>query len=238
LATIRLRHIVAALAAIAALAAATAGPATAAGIRVEGPRGTVFQGTVRPFVGTLRDTDGTAHTTKQSTALGALVTASRTRPFPLTLSWFDCCGGGWAGFFVKSVNGVLPPPTAFWAVKVDQKLLGVGAGAWPVTASSRVLVYYSTFDAQGHTQPTLGINLSDGHVAVGQPVTVTVNQFDDAGSSMPAAGAWIWVNGVGTQVDATGHAVIRLGKPGLYAIRATKQGTIRSRTVWVRAVSS
>lgn len=238
MATTRLRHIVAAIAAIAALAAATAAPAGAAGIRVEGPRGTVFQGTVRPFVGTLRAADGTAHTTRQSTALGALVTASRSKPFPLVLTWSDCCGGGWGGFFVKSVNRVLPPPTAYWAIKVDQTLTDVGAGAVPVTSSSRVLVYYSTFDAQFHTQPTLGINLSDARVTVGQPVTVTVNQFNDAGMATPAAGAWIWVNGVGERVDAAGHALIRLGKPGTFSVRATKQGTIRSKMLWVHATPS
>jgi hypothetical protein len=233
----RIRLTTALLAVLVTLAVAFSGSASAAGLRVEGPRGTVFQGNVIPFVGTLRDQDGIPHTTTKSTALGALVTASRKKPFPITLSWFS--GMAWDGFFVNSINHVGLQGSSFWAVKVDQKLLGVGAGAAVVTPQSHVLYYYTTSDPNPPyaTEQTLGL-VGPGHVTVGALATYTVSKYDDNGVATPAANAWIWVNGVGTKTDGTGKATIRLGKPGLFSVRATLQGTIRSRTLWVRAVSS
>jgi hypothetical protein len=239
LATIRLRRITATIVALLALAASTAGPASATGIRVEGPRATVYQSNVKPFVGTLRDNQGNPHTTTKRTALGALVRAARAKPFPLNLGWFDNFGGGWAGFYLQSVNGVTPPTSAFWATKVDRVLTTVGAGAATVTSSDNVLVYYTTFDpATFETLPTLGIGASTYHPVVGKPLRITVNQADDLGHVTPTPRAWVWVNGVGVQTDENGRATVRLGKPRLFGIRATKQGTIRSRTLWVRATSS
>lgn len=237
--THRIRFTVAFLAALVTLAVASASPALAAGLRVEGLHATIFQGNVTPFVGTLHDQDGATHTTRQPTALGALVAASRSKPFSLSLLWSDSFGGGWNGFYISAINHVSPPPTAFWAVKVDQKLLQVGAGAAVVKASSHVLVYYTTFDPNPPygTQPTLALT-GPGHTTVGAPLTFTVSEYDDAGVATPAAHAWIWVNGVGTQTGADGKVTLRLGKPGLFAVRSTLLGTIRSRTLWVRAVSS
>jgi hypothetical protein len=230
LATNRLRLMFAALLAAMLLALVSVSPAVAAGLRVEAPKGTVFQGSVTPFVGNLR-----GHTTTKSTALGALVTASRAKPFSLGLGWSDSFGGAWNGFFVTSIAGIVPPPTAFWALKVNQRLAAVGLGATPVTSSSGVLVYYTTFDPETFaTQPTLGLTANASHVAAGGAVTFTVNSYDDAGTATPAAGAWVWVNGVGSHADAQGHVTVRLAT-GLYQVRSTTHGAIRSRTLWVRA---
>jgi len=212
------------------LALSSGSPALAAGLRVEAPGGTVFQGTVTPFVGTLR-----GHTTTQATALGALVTASRTKPFTLGLGWSDSFGGAWNGFYVTSIAGIAPPPTAFWALKVNQTLAAVGFGAAPVSSSSRVLVYYTTYDQETFaTQPTLGLDSGASHIAAGAAVTFTVRSYDDAGTPTPAAGAWVWVNGVASHADGDGHVTVRLAA-GLYQVRSTMPGAIRSRTLWVRA---
>ena len=232
----RIRLTTALLAVLITLAVALTGSAAAAGLRVEGPRGTIFQGNVRPYVGTLRDQDGIRHTTAQSTALGALVTASRNKPFPYTKTWYDGFGGGWAGFLVDSINGV-QGGGSYWVFKVDNVLQNAGAGAVPVTANSHVLFYFTSFDADGNTLPTLGL-IGPGHATVGAPLTYTVTKYDDQGVGTPAAGAWVWINGVGTKTDGAGHVTVRLGKPGLFSVRSTLQGTVRSRTLWVRAVTS
>jgi hypothetical protein len=212
------------------LALSSLAPALAARLRVEAPRGTVFQGQVRPFVGTLR-----GHTTTKSTALGALVTASRAKPFSLGLGWSDSFGGGWNGFYVKSIAGITPPPTAFWALKIGQKLSAVGFGATEVTRSTQVLVYFTKFDPDTFaTQPTLGLTASSRRVEPGHSVTFTVRSFDDSGTPSVAAAAWVWVNGVASHVDITGHVTVRLST-GTYRVRATRPGAIRSRTLGVRA---
>jgi hypothetical protein len=226
----RLRLLFTALIAAMLLALSSVAPALAAGLRVEAPGGTVFQGHVTPFVGTLR-----GHTTTESTALGALVTASRAKPFSLGLGWSDSFGGAWNGFYVTSIAGITPPPTAFWALKVNQTLAAVGFGAAPVTSSSRVLVYYTTYDPVTFaTQPTLGLGRSAGHVEPGGSVTFTVRSFDDAGAPSVAAGAWVWVNGVASHADSAGHVTVRLSA-GSYRVRATMPGAIRSPTLRVRA---
>lgn len=237
--TIRLRHVIAILTTVVTLATVSATPAVAAKLRVEGPSRTIYQGAVTPFAGTLRDADGVPHTTSRRTALGALITASRLRRFPVGLGWSDAFGGGWNGFFISSIAGVAPPPTAFWALKIDQKLAAVGAGAATATPSSNVLFYYTTFDPNTYaTQPTLGIR-SDGAVtAPGAAVRFSVFSYDDAGTPSPAAGAWVFVNGAGTQADSTGHVTVRFSRAGLFGVRAAQAGSIRSRTLWVRVTTS
>ena len=227
----RLRLIVVITAAALLVAALAAAPAYATGLRVEAPHRTVFQGQVKPFVGTLH-----GHTTTQQTALGALVTASRRTPFALGLGWSDQFGGAWNGFFVKSIAGIAPPPTAFWALKINQKLAFTGLGSTPVRKGTHVLVYYTTFGGPPDypTQPTLGLRASDRSVEAGSSVTFTVSSYDDAGTGSADGGAVVWVNGVGLDADASGSVTLRLAK-GSYRVRATSPGAIRSRTLWVHA---
>ena len=237
----RLRATAAVIAALIALAIGAAPAAAQTPIRVENSKATLFQGSVTPVTGTLKDNTGASHTTAKSTALGALVAASRgANPFTLDLGWFDGLGGGWAGFYLAGVNGVTPPSNAFWALKVNQKLASVGLGTQTVGDKANVLVYYTTADPVTFaTEPTLGIGISSPTVEPGGRVTITVSQYDDAGNKSAAAGAWILVNGQQhVQTGMTGVATVRLAEPGQFRIKATKAGTIRSRKLWVTAASS
>jgi hypothetical protein len=241
LANHRLRATAAVIAALIALAIGAAPAAARTPIRVENSKATLFQGSVTPVTGTLKDNTGASHTTAKSTALGALVAASRgANPFTLDLGWFDGLGGGWAGFYLAGVNGVTAPSNAFWALKVNQKLASVGLGTQTVGDKANVLVYYTTTDPVTFaTEPTLGIGVSSPTVEPGGRVTITVSQYDDAGNKSAAAGAWILVNGQQrVQTGMTGVATVRLAKSGQYRIKATKAGTIRSRKLWVTAASS
>ena len=237
----RLRATAAVIAALIALAIGAAPAAAQTPIRVENSKSTLFQGSVTPVTGTLKDNTGASHTTAKSTALGALVAASRgANRFTLDLGWFDGLGGGWAGFYLAGVNGVTAPSNAFWALKVNQKLASVGLGTQTVGDKASVLVYYTTTDPVTFaTEPTLGIGVSSPTVEPGGRVTITVSQYDDAGNKSAAAGAWILVNGQQrVQTGMTGVATVRLAKSGQYRIKATKAGTIRSRKLWVTAASS
>jgi hypothetical protein len=230
LAANRLRRITATIVALLALAGASVPAALATSLRVEGPTHQVFQGRVRPFVGTLK-----GHTTTKKTALGALVTAARRVPFAIRLKWYDSFGGAWDGFFLTSVIGVPPTNTAYWAVKVNQKLTTDGIGKTLVDRNDKVLVYYSALDPDTFaTQPTLGLSASTKHTDAGSRVTFTVKAFDDAGTATPAAGAWVWVNGAATHADANGHVTVRLAA-GRYHVHATSPGDIRSGWLWVHA---
>jgi Domain of unknown function (DUF4430) len=230
LATNRLRRITATLVALLALAAGSTPAALATSLRVEAPTGTVFQGRVKPFIGTLK-----GHTTTKPTALGALVTAARQTPFGFRLTWSDSFGGAWKGFFLTSIAGVKNSDTAYWSLKVNQKSSIKGLGGRVVGAHDKVLIYYTTFDPETYaTQPTLGLTASSRSPEAGSRVTFTVRAFDDAGVPTPAAGAFVWINGVGTRADADGTVTVRLAK-GRYRVRATHPDDIRSRTLWVHA---
>lgn len=226
----RLRRITATIVALLALAGASIPAALATSLRVEAPARTIFHGRVKPFVGTLK-----GHTTTHRTALGALVTAARRTPFSIGLKWSDAFGGAWNGFYLGSVAGIVPPSSAFWAVKVNQKLSATGIGSTPVARHDKVLVYYTTFDPNTFaTQPTLGLGASSRSPHAGSRVTFTVKAFDDAGVGTPAAGAWVWVNGAATRADAHGQVTVRLAA-GRYHVHATSPGDIRSRWLWVHA---
>ena len=237
----RLRATAAVIAAVIVLAISAAPAAAQTPIRVENSKATLFQGSVTPVTGTLKDNTGASHTTSKSTALGALLAAARgTNPFTLDLGWFDGLGGGWAGLFLAGVNGTTPPSNAYWALKVNQKVTSLGLGSQTVGDKANVLVYYTTTDPVTFaTEPTLGIGTNTSTVAAGARVTITVSQYDDAGNKSAAAGAWILVNGTQrVQTGMTGVATVRLAKPGQFRIKATKAGTIRSRKLWITATSS
>jgi len=225
----RLRPVIAALAAL-VLFALSAAPAMAAHLRVEGPKTSLWQAPTKPFVGTIK-----GHTTTKQTALGSLITASRKKPFQLGLSWSDCCGGGWSGFFVSSIDHVTPPSTAFWAFKLNNVVAESGLGSTVVTKDSNVLVYYTTFDPNTFaTEPTLDLTASTHKPAVGKPVTFTVTQYDDAGTASAASGASVWLNGTAHHVGTDGKLTFRFTR-GRFSARATEPGAIRSQRLWVSA---
>jgi len=237
----RLRATAAVIAALIVLAISAAPAAAETPIRVENSKATLFQGSVTPVTGTLKDNTGASHTTSKSTALGALIAASRgANPFTLDLGWFDGLGGGWAGFYLAGINGTTPPSNAYWALKVNQKLTSIGLGTQTVGSKSSVLIYYTTFDPNTfETEPTLGIQASSATVAAGGTVTFTVSQYSDAGVQSATPGAWILVNGSQrARTDSTGTATVRLAKAGQYRVKATKANTIRSRKLWITATSS
>jgi hypothetical protein len=230
LAANRLRRITATIVALFALAGASVPAALATSLRVEGPNHQVFQGRAKPFIGTLR-----GHTTTKPTALGALVTAARKTPFRIGLTWYDSFGGAWKGFFLNSVAGITPPGSAFWALKVNQiYVTDTGIGSTVVDRNDKVLIYATTYDPDTGTQPTLGLKASSSRPTAGSRVTFTVNAFNDAGVASPAAGAWVWINGVATQADTNGTVSVRLAR-GRYRVHATSPGDIRSRWLWVHA---
>lgn len=220
----RISAVAALLATLTLLLPAAAGAAVHVSVRVEAPGKTVVQTIDMPFTGTLQ-----GHRVAPGTALGALITASRSHGFPLGLAWYDCCG-----FFVNSIDGVAGDATHYWAFKVNQRLAPLGAGSTTVAGGDQVLFYYTTFDsATGATQPTLGLSASATSVHLGAAVTFTVRSYDDAGTASPAAGAWLSVGGIATKVAANGTEQVQFGRRGTFAVRASLPGAIRSRTVWI-----
>jgi len=220
----------AAVAAIAILVAA--GPAAAAkvhvAVRVEGPRHTVFAGRPAAFTGTVK-----GHELTRPTPLGALINASRHHRFGLRLTWFSCCG-----FFVDSVAGRKGDASHFWAFKVGHVLSSIGAGSVKATPGMHALFYWTTFDTtSGATQPTLGLK-GPRRLEPGATTTFRVVSYDDAGNGTPSAHAWVSVNGAATQAGSLGRVTVRFTRPGMYAVRATHPGAIRSPTVWVHVGSS
>jgi hypothetical protein len=217
-----------------ALLAAPAGAAVHVETRVEGPVHTLFQGVVVPKTGTVSDSNGDPHTTPTPTPLGAVLRASELKGFPVRLSWFDCCGGGWSGLFVDSVNAKPGDASHFWALKLNHKLAGGGAGAITATEGMKALFYYTRLNTRtGATQPTLGIVSSASAVKTKQRVTIQIYKYDDKARRSNAAGATVWVGSVGVHADSSGRATVSFATTGRKAIRATLSGAIRSKTLWV-----
>lgn len=232
-------HLVAVLsAALVALLLPAAAAADVVELRVEGPRDTVFQGSVRPLTGDLTDQDGNVHTTARETPLGALLRASDRRGFPVEHSWFDCCGGGWAGFFVNSIAGTPGDASHFWALKIGRTLAPAGAGAIAIRQGRTAFFYWTRFDQDtGATQPTLGVKASDRSVAPNRPVTFTVRSYDDAGDARRAQGAVVWAGGLGAGTGLDGKVSLRFRSAGRHCVEATRRGAIRSQSLCVTVSS-
>jgi hypothetical protein len=56
---------------------------------------------------------------------------------------------------------------------------------------------------------------------VGEPTTVTVEQYNTKGEPSPAVGAEIAWTGASATTDSQGHATLRLGSAGIYKLRVT-----------------
>jgi Domain of unknown function (DUF4430) len=228
----RLHRLAAAVALFGVLCAAPAAASAHAihvHVRVEGPARTYVQSDPVPLTGTF---DGV--NLPKPTALGALLAAARQRHVAVGLTNYACCG-----LFVSSIAGLAGDATHYWAFKVGHTLSALGAGSVPATAGMSVLFYYTTFDATtGATEQTLGLTGTAHTIAPGGSVSFAVTRWDDAGHHHAAGRAWLDVAGIATRVDSTGHAVVRFARTGTYPVRATRAGTIRSRTIWVHVVAS
>ena len=229
------------LAALVALAATMAPPAWATAIRVEGPKRHRVPGH-RPPVRRARSRTTTAPRTppRRHTALGALVTGvarrSRSR------------SAGLVGRLRRRLErllpdrrstGVTPPVTAFWAVKVGQTLTDVGLGATTVgPREPGAGLLHDVRPGTFATKPTLGIAASPATIEAGRSVVIAWPSSTTPGTGDTAQRFLGVGDGVGVRANADRRSPrVRLGAPGLYRVRATKEGAIRSKTLWVRATS-
>jgi hypothetical protein len=180
------------------LAAALAAPALAerVKVRVEGKTTTIF-GSLEPTI-----------VVSDANALGALEAASvvgefyyHVNPGPFVNQIGRYPGVGFSGWAYK-INGVSPP---------------VGANQAPVKNGDTVLWYWTTFSEQGST-PTLQLRRR------GKSNCYSVIAQNDAGTSMPAAGAVLNVDGRRVRIRS-GRACVGKHR-GL--VRATAPSMVRS----------
>jgi hypothetical protein len=163
---------------------------------------------------------------RTGTALAALARSGAGR---LSVRDFGRCSsrvrdGG--GLFVRAIGPDANRGTDGWVYKVGTKLATAGSadpsgafGRGLLRTRARVTWFYCRADPETRgCQRTLNTATSVGTDRI---ATVRVRAYDDAGRSIPAAGATVTVGATTAVADADGVARLALG-PGTYRVLARR----------------
>lgn len=225
--TIRRFLLLASLLVLVLPAAALAAP-TAVDVRIEGKSSTIFFGPVTtdakvvdPATAPDHLCDGTnfgANPTPGPTPTTALDDAAIAAGFTWDGTWF---GPGFPDYAIDRIADEAATSTEFWGVFVNGVDPGVGGCQKLLKAGDEVLWAYDAFSMAGALKLTAPENAKTG-----APVDIRVT---DRATGAPIAAAS--VGSAATAADGT--ATLLFDDPGVYTLKADKDGYIRSREVRV-----
>jgi len=213
-------------------AAATAAPVTV-NLRVEGSAGTVFEGPVATDAKAITTGSGGSHecdgtqggNPTGATPGGTPTTALDDAAHDTGFTWDGRYGvGGFDDFLVERLAGdgtVGTFGSSSWSLSVDRVAASVGGCQMRVNNGDTVLWEWTQY---GENNLELS---APAKAQVGDPVQVTVQQFDASGNLSPAAGADV----AGQLTDSNGNATLTFGSPGTQHLKATIANAIRSNAV-------
>ena len=166
-----------------------------------------------------------------STPLAALAAVFRAHRTSYRIRDYGSCSrtvaAGSGQLFVRRVGEDANRGNDGWFYKVNDRAPEIGAGdpAARLRAGDRLLWFYCVFDEGARScQRSLRI-LPVSETAAGA-VSVTVRGYDNAGHSVPVAGATVAAGPVKAVSGANGAAALAAGGPGRYRVTAAKAGMI------------
>ena len=163
---------------------------------------------------------GMSYTIDGPTALGLLIQAA---DFTRDLRPVQISDEFEFGKFVCGVGGFESSDTSYWLFKVNHVLPEVGADQFPIKRRHEVLWYY--VNGVTNSGNELDLELSDNIVQAGEPVEVTVREYDMSGNASPAAA--VTLEGAGdVMTDANGEATVTFDDAGRAYIRGTRGGDV------------
>jgi hypothetical protein len=126
------------------------------------------------------------------------------------------------GLLVCGVGDFESSDTAFWLYKVDHVSPEVGGEQFPINSSGHEVLWYFMNTVTGaNTGNELFLSVGQKVVQTGEPVEVTVLEYDASGQSTPAAGVQI-MGGGNPVTDAAGHATVSFDQTGRQFIRGSR----------------
>jgi hypothetical protein len=179
---------------------------------------------------------GDSYTIDGPSALGLLIQAAglnqALRPVQIS-DEFDF------GQFVCGVGGYEGTDTAYWLYKVDHVAPEVGGEQFPIDRSHGTVLWYFV-NGTSNSGNELELIVSDKIVRAGEPVDVTVREYDATGKASPAKGVRLkGADGVRTKKDGTAEVVFNRGR--FHSIRGVRGPDIPTATeelcVWEKSAS-
>jgi hypothetical protein len=143
-------------------------------------------------------------------------------------------GPGPTDLFVCRIGNDAGGPASFWLYKVNHVAPTIGAGGYQLQPGDRVLWYF-TSDFLAKTLDLVG----PARAAAAGGVAVRVTAYDGAGAAVPAGGATVTATAASggatasSVTGADGEAQLRLASPGVYALKASRPGDVRSNRILV-----
>lgn len=196
-------------------------------LRVEGRYATLWQGPV--WVGnshTVVDDVGGSHATTV-TVLGALDDAARMNAFPYTVHDYG------TSLFVTSVNGEYGdpnPPWPGWMYWVNNVPGTVGADQYSLKNGDSLLwAYGESWDAS-----PIVARLSSGNIAINTTLTVAARQLSPTGVASALPEARVSIGSSVMTANALGVVQRKMIRAGVYGVRASKAGYVRSALTTVK----
>ncbi|HEY4451980.1 MAG TPA: hypothetical protein VGN13_10350 [Solirubrobacteraceae bacterium] len=172
-----------------------------------------------------------------ATPLAVLAAVRRDGGPGFALRDYGRCGASSASsaaLFVYALGGERNSGQSGWEYKVDGVSGSAGAAdpsgpqgdGHRLRSGQQVLWFWCNAHAAG-CQRTLELSSSQGTVAAGGRVVVTVRGRENEGRAVPIAGAIVTLGSDFASTDSTGRAqLLAPGSPGRYALGATRRGLV------------
>lgn len=170
-------------------------------------------------------TDADTLTVAAASATAQLATATRAFGLPLG---FDIFNFGVPSSFVTRIGADTMPPSfsPSWRLKVNGRAGDTGSDTTILKAGDvATWAFVSDFAAR-----ELDLAVSGDKVVQGQPFTVTVRSFDNAGAAVAAAGAVVAYGDQVATADALGRVSLPATGLGVKLVSATRIGEVRSQS--------
>jgi hypothetical protein len=142
-------------------------------------------------------------------------------------------GGNWSGpwdaslhqYFIEAIAGegeAVGASKDYWSFWVNDVFQETGACAVELEAGAQVLFFPICYEAcPAGAEPTPLEIEAPATAIVGEPVSVTVRQYDTKGKPTPAPGAAVSAPGAHATTDAQGHASLTFASAGSYTLSVT-----------------
>ena len=189
---------------------------------------------------TLVDAGGRKCKVGASTPLAALAALLRKQRIGYAIRDYGSCSKTNASasgqLFVRRIGRDSNRGNDGWFYKVNDRAPEIGAGdpAARVHAGDRVLWFYCLFDERARSCQR-SLRIAAGPAAANGVVGVTVRGYDNAGRSVPVAGATVASGAATATTGPDGSAALMIGgAPGRHTITASKAGMVDAFPLTVR----
>ncbi|KAL2065716.1 hypothetical protein VTL71DRAFT_3386 [Oculimacula yallundae] len=209
------------------------GPCSTFNLRIEGASETTYEGIIYTGPKEITTSSGGTHlcngvppnSSPAGTGITCLADAGGLCNFDFDATYSST----FSDFFITRIGSTMQTDTQFWGMLNNFAITPTGGCQTQPQPGDELLWAFDAFNADSF----LDIQPRNATLSVGSTTTFAVRASDGSGNFSPAAGALF--NGLPS--DANGQVVYVPTQPGVYRLKATRNGSIRSPAVVITVIS-